>query len=161
MRRTITVACLMVWLVAACGGGDRGPDRIVRRFFRALNDKDVNLVLSCVDPKQERFLRATFRVVEKATGVPVDDLLEMLPGLHQAFGSHMREDFRFTKVRIRSRDLSGDEARVTVSVESSYRSGGLVTTRLEHFDFALEKFEEAGWRIVSVAMVRSESPTGS
>ncbi|HEX2122767.1 MAG TPA: hypothetical protein VHL59_14110 [Thermoanaerobaculia bacterium] len=161
MRRTIAVAGLMVFLFAACGGGNRGPDRTVRRFFSALNDRDVNQMLSCVDPRQERLLRATFRLVEKATGLPVDEILEMLPGLHQAFGSHMREDFRFTNVRVRSRDVSRDSARLTVSVKSSYRTGGLVTTRLEHFEFMLEKFEEAGWRIVSVAVVQSDESGSS
>jgi hypothetical protein len=152
MRRAGAWFCLLL-IVAACGGGNRGPDRTVRRFFRALNEKDVHQMLTCVDPRQERLLRATFRMVEKVTGLPVDDILEMIPGLHQAFGDHIREDFRFTNVRIRSRDVSGNSARVTVSVKSSYRSRGLVTTRHEHFEFALEEFEEAGWRIVSVAIV--------
>jgi hypothetical protein len=153
MRRIVLVACLLSLVLAACSGGNRGPDRTIRRFFRGLNEKDVNQVLSCVDPRQERFLRATFRVVEKATGLPVDDILEMLPGLHQAFGQHLREDFRFANIRVRTREIDGDTARVTVSVKSSYRSGSLVTTRVEHFDFALEKFEKVGWRIVSVTIV--------
>lgn len=149
MRRRALFGSLLL-LVLACGGADRGPDRIVRRFFRALNDRDVNQVLSCVDPRQERLLRATFRLVEKATGLPVDDILEMLPGLHQAFGDQIREDFRFTNIRIHSRSVAGNTARLVVSVKSSYRSGTFVTERLEHFEFTLEKFDEAGWRIVAV-----------
>ena len=153
MKRAVSL-CVLVLLMSGCSGGNRGPDRTVRRFFRAMNEKDVNQLLSCVDPKQERLLRATFRLVEKTIGLPVEGLLKMLPGLHQAFGEHMPEDFRFTNVRVQSRYLSGNTARLTVSVKSSCRSGGPVTTRLEHFELTLEEFEEEGRGIVAVGMVQ-------
>jgi hypothetical protein len=121
-----------------------------------MNEKDVNRLLSCVEPRQERMLRATFRLIEKATGIPIDDVLELLPGLHQAFGDQVSEDFRFAQIRVRSRDVSGTTARLRVSVRSTYRSGGVVSTQDEEFEFALENFEEAGWRIVAVSPAPAE-----
>lgn len=152
MKRITSTVLLLLLSAAlgACSGRERGPDRTVRRFFRAMNEKDVNQLLSCVDPKQERMLKATFRLIEKATGFPMDDVFELLPGLHQAFGAQIREDFRFTKIRIRSRDVSGTTAKLVVSVNSLYRSGTRETKRLEDFEFTLEQFEEAGWRITGV-----------
>lgn len=143
---------LAVVTVVSCGRAERGPERTVRRFFRAMNDKDVNQLLSCIDPRQERMLKATFRLIEKATGFPVDDLIELIPGLSQAFGDRVPEDVRFARIRVRSRDVSGTTARMRVSARATYRSGALVSTRDEELDFTLEDFEEAGWRIVAVTV---------
>jgi hypothetical protein len=148
-RRPAVALPLLLLVLLGCGGG-RGPDRTVRRFFRAMNDKDVSQLLSCIDPRQERMMRAAFRLVEKATGFPIDDFFELLPGLQQAFGDQLREDFRFSQLRIRSREITGTTARVLVSVKSTYRSGSLRSTRTEELEFSLEEFEDAGWRIISI-----------
>lgn len=154
MFRQVRVPALFLAFAAmalvSCGRAEPGPERTVRRFFRAMNEKDVNRLLSCVDPRQERIFKATFRLIEKATGFPVDDLFEILPGLHEAFGDRVPEDFRFAQVRVRSREVSGTTARLRVSVKTTYRSGSLISTQTEELEFALEHFEEAGWRIIGV-----------
>lgn len=151
MSRIVRARLLLsLLLLLACGGGS-GPDRTIRRFFRAMNEKDVNQFLSCIDLRQERMMRAAFRLVEKATGFPVDDLFELLPGLHQAFGDQLQEDFRFSNIRIRSREIAGHTARLLVSVQSTYRSGDLCSTRTEDLEFTLMRFDEAGWRITAIS----------
>jgi hypothetical protein len=143
---TLIASALLVW---GCTSR-RGPERTVLRFFHAMNDKDVNLLLTCFDPRQERLFRATFRLVEKATGFPITDVFELLPGLNQAFGGQAPEDFRFSQVRVVSRDIDGTSARLGVTVRATYRTGGRESVRTEHLEFLLEKFDEDGWRIIGV-----------
>jgi hypothetical protein len=133
----------------ACGPS-HAPENVVMRFFRAVNDKDINRLLQCVDPRQERMYRATFRIIERATGVPLHDLLEVVPGLAQIFGDQMAEDIRFSEIRVLSREVSRDTATVRVSLRSTYRSGRESRTQRESMEFVLERFDKAGWRITHV-----------
>lgn len=150
--RMAMIAFAIGGLTMQCGGDSRarGPEKTVRRFFRAMNEKDVNRLLTCFDPRQERMFRATFRLVENATGFPVADMFELLPGLHQAFGASTPEDFRFTELRVLSRDVDRETAAITVSVKALYRSGRREQMQTERIEFRLEHFEEDGWRIVDV-----------
>jgi hypothetical protein len=152
-RVSVTIAFMMTAIVvitAGCGS-NRGPERTVRRFFRAMNEKDVNKLLACVDPRQERLFKATFRVLERATGFPLNDFFEMIPGLHQSFGSGTADDVHFSHMRIRSRKITGLTARVVVSVKATSRSRtGTSATSVQEIEFLLENFEEAGWRITGL-----------
>jgi hypothetical protein len=165
MARTDRIALLLLSIAilsvaVSCRRHERGPELAVRRFFRAMNEKDVNQLLSCVDPRQERMFKATFRLVEKATGFPLDDVLELLPGLHQAFGSEMPEDIHFTRIRVRSREHFGTKARLRVTVRSTYRARGMVSAQDESFEFTLEYFREHGWRIVSMYALAPDANRG-
>lgn len=144
-------------VLAACSHRETGPDRTVRRFFRAMNEKDVTQMLSCFDPRQERMFKASFRLAEKVTGFPVADFFELVPGLHQAFGASIHDDFRFSHVRIRSRDITGTTALVRVSVKSTVRVHGIESSRVDDVEFTLARFEEGGWRIVAIRPERRES----
>jgi hypothetical protein len=155
LRRTrfaFLAACLFAALLvgsAACGPS-RAPENVVHRFFRAVNDKDINRLLQCVDPRQERMYRATFRIIERATGVPLHDLLEVVPGLTQIIGDQITEDIHFSEIGVLSREVSRDTATVRVSVNSTYRSGRESRTQRENMEFVLERFDKAGWRITHV-----------
>lgn len=129
-----------------------GPDRTVRKFVKAMNDKDVNVLLTCVDPKQERMFRAAFRIAEKISGYrfPVEDLLEILPGLNQLLGDQLQEDFSFSEMRILARSVSGGTARLTASVTSVIKSQGTRRSQTDNIEFVLRQFEEEGWRIVEI-----------
>jgi hypothetical protein len=140
---------LTLMLVGACQLGPR-PEATVRRFLQSLNDKDVNLMLTCVDPRQERMLRAAFRIVESLTGFPLQDLFELFPGLNQIFGQRNPEDFRFSNIRVTDRSVEGELAQVTVSLTSHIRSQGVEQTRQEKVRFRLQKFEGFGWRIIEI-----------
>jgi hypothetical protein len=141
------VAPLAICALIACGHGPT-PERTVRRFFRAMNEKDINQLLTCFDPRQERLFKATFRIVEKSTGVPLHDLFEMMPGLQQAFGDQGPEDFSYSNIRVLSRKVSDSEALISVSAKATYRSRRQEQSQIEKFDFVLQRFEDAGWRII-------------
>jgi hypothetical protein len=144
----VVFASLAVWSCQPASG----PDRTVRKFVKAMNDKDVNVVLTCVDPKQERMFRAAFRIVEKISGYrfPVEDLLDLLPGLNQLLGEQLQEDFSFSNMKILARSVSGDTARLTAAVTSVIKSQGTRRTQTDSVEFVLRQFEEEGWRIVEI-----------
>ena len=150
LTRTFRIALLLAIVTIACGGSGRGPDRTVRRLIAALNDRDVHRVLACIDPREERMLNASFRLVEKATGIPLNDIFELVPAIHQLRGGGLHDDVRFTRVRILRRTITGNTAHLVVGLTSMSRAGGAESTHDQQVDFVLENFEDGGWRVVGV-----------
>ena len=154
-RRPVLLALCAFTLVAvatsACSRTPR-PDDTVTRFLRAANEKDVNGMLGCVDPKQERMFRASFRIVEKVTGglLPVEDLLEMVPGLLGLFQNQLGEDFSFRDVQVRRGTVKGEGSEVMVVLTLWQRSRGSEKTDRRVLWFALRRFDDVGWRITGI-----------
>lgn len=140
----------VVLAMPACANSAR-PEATVRRFIQAFNDKDLNNLLACVDPQQERMFRASFRLVDRFTGglLPLEDLLELVPGLYQVFQGRLSSDFRLRDIRVYKAKISGDEAEVTVLLTASMQSGRVQKDERQQLRFILRQFDE-GWRIVSV-----------
>lgn len=143
----LAALCLMS---AGCASVAR-PEATVEHFVQAFNEKDLNVMLSCVDPKQERMLRASLRVVEKLSGgrLAAEDLLEMIPGLYQMIQSQVSEDINFRDLDVGRGQISGENAEVPVSLTVLTRSRGLENARQKQFLFVLRQFDE-GWRIVGI-----------
>jgi hypothetical protein len=95
--------------------------------------------------------RASLRVIEKLTGgrLPVEDLLELVPGMYQMIQSQVSEDVNFRDVHIGRGRVSGEDAEVPVSVKVWTRSRGSENTQQQELRFALRRFDE-GWRIVGI-----------
>jgi hypothetical protein len=123
----------------------------VKRFLRAINDKDLNLLLTCVDAKQERMFRASLRLIEKFTGgrLPVDDLLELVPGLYQLLQDRASEDINVRVVRVGKGRVTGEAAEVPATLIVSTTSRGLENAQEHILRFMLRRFKE-GWRIVGI-----------
>jgi hypothetical protein len=147
----LSLLVVHVCLFTACQS-ERRPESIVERFLQAVNDKDFDAVLACVAPQQERMFHATFRIVEKITGgkLPLDDLLQLLPGLYQIFQDRLPDDFSVRDVRVYRAKLEGGEAEVPVILTAVTRHSGVSGKAKQTVSFHLRQFEE-GWRIVGVA----------
>ena len=144
----ILVACSIT--ISGCRSVPR-PEVTVRSFVRAFNEKDFNVLLTCIDPKQERLFRASFRLVEKFTGgrLPVDEVLELIPGMYQMLQSQMPEDLNFEDARFGGSRVHGGEAVVPVSLMVVAKSRGVNETHPQELAFLLHRFDE-GWRIVGI-----------
>ena len=150
--RVLTALSLtFVLVVAGCKADRRGPEPVVERFIRSINDKDLNVLLTCVDPRQERLFRASFRIVERFTGgrLPVTDLLELVPGLYQIFQNNLDSDYHIRDFQVYRANINGEKAEVPVRFTTSVRNAGNVTDEPVRLRFRLERFEE-GWRIVGI-----------
>jgi len=133
--------------ISACASGPR-PENTVTRFLHAFNDKDMNVMLTCVDPRQERLFRGTFHLIERFTGFPVEDVLDVVPGLAQLVPQQQMDDVRFSDVRFVDRRVEAGEAEVTVSMTVEERRHGISSSTPATVRFSLQYFEEDGWRIV-------------
>ena|SRR5437879_1971964 len=96
-------------------------------------------------------LRASLRLIERLTGgrLPVEDLLELVPGMYQMLQSRVSEDINFRDVHVGKGRVSGGEANVPVSLTVSTKSRGLENTQQQNLRFALRRFD-GGWRIVGI-----------
>jgi hypothetical protein len=137
---------LMVVLHASCEIGTP-PGRVVRNFLYAANDKDVNAMLRCVDPRMERLFHGAFRIVETVSGVPVKTMLDILPGLAMIVPAGQLDELRFTKVKIVQENRTGRDAAVTVSLNYEQTVRGVRTSSVQTVQFRLRRFENEGWRI--------------
>ena len=144
-------AALLLFGFVACRKEEGGPEPVVERFLQALNAKDLNVVLGCIDPRQERMFRASFRLVEKFTGgkLPVEDLLELVPGLYQIFQEKLATDFTFRNVQVYRAKTNGGNTDVPVILTASTRTGSTQQDQVQRVHFVLRQFEE-GWRIVGI-----------
>ena len=141
---------IFCFAVPACAPGPR-PENTVGRFFRSMNDKDVNSLLRCIDPRQERMYRASFRMIERFSRgrIPVEDMLELVPGLYQLFQEQITEDFKFRDLRIGSARLSGGDATVPATVTVVTKTRGSGQAQSQNIIFTLRRFDE-GWRIIGI-----------
>ena len=150
-RKIAAFAIILAVLVTVSCTGISGPEVTVKHFIAPFNDKNVNTMLSCIDPRQEQLFRATFHIVEKLSGIPVEDLLEMLPGLAQLAGQSASQDIRFEETRVVRKEVSHETAYVTISTTVIKRAGNSVQREQAQMQFRLTKFDEQGWRITGVA----------
>jgi hypothetical protein len=95
--------------------------------------------------------RASFRLVEKFTGgkLPVEDLLDLLPGLYQIFQDKLATDFSFRNVQVYRAKANGGNIDVPVILTASTRNGSTQQDQVQRVRFVLHQFEE-GWRIVGI-----------
>ena len=146
----------MAWAIltvgfVGCQSTGHAPEPVVERFLRAVNDKDLNTILTCIDPRQERMFRASFRLLEKFTGgkLPVEDLLELVPGLYQILQNKLAADFSFRNVQVYRAKTNGGDTEVPVLLTTSTRTGAAQQDQVQRVRFILREFEE-GWRIVGI-----------
>jgi hypothetical protein len=139
-----TFALICIAALSNCGPSTR-PEKTVRTFVQAINDRDLNLLLTCIDPRQERMFRGGFRIIERFTNLPLQDILEMIPGLSQLFITDNFQQLNFSNVRVVRRSVHQDTAIITVSAQVS--SGSAIAENT--IDFVMQRFE-LSWRIMSI-----------
>ncbi len=145
------LAAVLLVVSSSCKKEESGPEPVVERFLQALNEKDVNTMLTCIDPKQERMFRASFRLAEKLTGgkLPMEDLLELIPGLYQIFQDRIGADFNYRNVQVYRAKANGGDAEVPVMLTASTRKGALQNDQVQRVRFVMRQFDD-GWRIVGI-----------
>lgn len=125
------------------------PLDVVYKFFNALNEKDINTAMTCVDPKYEKMYNATSNILESFIGVSIRDVADLFPALLEfaKYESGDTSDIRFEIKRVVSEDIAGDRATVVIDVEVQDETGQTVDGGLG--TVYLQKFNE-GWRIVDL-----------
>ncbi|MDD3894534.1 MAG: hypothetical protein PHU36_05880 [Syntrophomonadaceae bacterium] len=123
------------------------PVDIVNKFVQAINEKDVNAAISCMDPTTEKTYTAASSILSGVIGVEITDVMDLLPGLLEMSGSPVDLQMEITDVV--SQFISGNDATVVVNIKAlATDENGIQTPEGGQSSFRLHKFND-GWRITS------------
>lgn len=126
------------------------PSDTVNRFINAINDSDYNTLVSCLDPKIEKFYNAAGNIVGGLTGVKVQDVMDLFPALASHAGSQGEvEVLQFKNPEIVSEKIFGDTAYVTVKSEITGGNSSGIKPGMYRLIFVMKKFNE-GWRVTDI-----------
>lgn len=125
------------------------PHDVVYKFFNALNEKDFNTAITCLDPKYEKMYNATSNILQSFIGISLKDVADLFPALFEfaQYESGDTSDVRFEVKDIVSEEISGDKATVVVNLEVKDETGKVVDGG--NGAIYLQQFND-GWRIIDM-----------
>jgi carbon monoxide dehydrogenase subunit G len=128
------------------------PIDVVDKLINAINEKDINTAMSCMDPAEEKLYKAGSSILSGFIGVNLTDVADLLPGLFKYMQSSgdMKADLKLEVTDVVSQEISGDDATVVVRVKAlSTDENGRASDDAGEAKFWLHKFN-AGWRITKL-----------
>lgn len=128
------------------------PGDTVERFFTAFNDKDMDAMIGCLDPKYEKVYGAMSSIFGSLVGISGKDMMAFFPFMYElALEDPANADMEDLQIRAKvlSTRIDGDRAVVVVSAEVTDRRTGKVKDAGEDA-VNLRKFPDVGWRIVDL-----------
>lgn len=128
-----------------------GPDATVERFMDAFNDRDFDVMLTCIEPKEEKMARAVGNLMGKLVGLDFKDALALMPFIVDMAVAEDKEstDLIF-KYEILETQVDGKTAKVRVRVTTWDRKSNKATSEAEEGEINLRKFDPEGWRIIDL-----------
>lgn len=136
------------------------PSDTVEKFVQAFNDKDLNKLISCFDPKIEKAYNATSNILSNFLfGINLRDLADLFPVLYESLklASGDATDVKMKIVNIKSEEIFGNDATVVAEIELiTYDQKGLSSKDKCNFRFSLKKFDE-GWRIINTEIINIDN----
>jgi hypothetical protein len=125
--------------------GFPGPRKTVLTFVKAYNDRDINVLLTCVDSRIERGVRGMSNIIGGLFGVNSKDLFDILPMLAAVVGNQGGNP-QLENVQILSKSVSGDTAALIATMDE--RRTGAQGEQIAHLKILFRlKHEDTGWRI--------------
>jgi len=126
------------------------PEKVIYKFADAFNSMDLKTMFSCLDPKEEALYNSLPGLVGSFTGLPMDEMMNLVPFLIDE-GQSAGEigEYKMTVKRIVSKEVSGDDAIVHAEIHIRYddKDSGLLD-ETQVVKFVLKKFDQ-GWRIMN------------
>jgi len=157
------VPAAMYWaiaavVVAAAVGGIAGypawqrheAAAVAERFINAVDQKDMNTALSCMDPMVEKQYKSVGNITQGLLGVSLSDVANLVPllfsGMQEITGD--QTNYHMRVVQVVSDEVSGDSATVVLRVEmTNVDQNGATQTTTQNLSAKLRHFD-VGWRIV-------------
>lgn len=128
------------------------PKDVVNKFVNAINGKNINDAISCMDPKYELMYKGLSGALSGLTGgVQVSDLADLVPGMFDMFNQYGGGAMNYSLkiINVESEDISGDSATIRVNLEAKVTdTSGQSQVNDGEAVFTLQKFSQ-GWRIVN------------
>ncbi|NHM27193.1 hypothetical protein G7K71_09385 [Desulfofundulus sp. TPOSR] len=125
------------------------PVDTVTKFVNALNERDYNAAIECLDPKISKAFKATSNILSHFIGINITDILELFPALYEMTKPY-GGDIKINVKEVVFEESRGDNARVKINAEIiDIDEAGNARTEQWAPTFYLKKFEE-GWRIAGI-----------
>ena len=128
------------------------PINTVKKFISALNDKDVNTAVTCMDPKYEKLYSATSNILSKFTGgVNIKDIADLFPAICSLSKEEGNTaDAHMDIKNVVSTKINGDKAVIVVNLNiEETDDNGAASEESVRASFYLAKFSQ-GWRITDI-----------
>lgn len=124
------------------------PMDIVEKFIAAINEKDMNTAISCLDPAVEKAYKAGSSILSNFIGgVEITDLVDLGPALMEMM--HANGDATDLQMEVEkvSEQTSGNDSIIVVKIKAiETNSEGAQNTEEGNSTFKLHKYND-GWRI--------------
>lgn len=94
------------------------PVDIVYKFTNAVNERDLNTAVECLDPEKEMAYKGINAVFSKFVGFGTSDVANLIPFLYKTLrteGNYSDPYFKIAKIT--SKEIHGDNTKITVLVE--------------------------------------------
>lgn len=148
--KPISLIILMI-LILTFGGCEKVSQttNVVKKFISAINEKNFNNIMECLDPKYEKIYKAASQFSSLLSEGSIVKLDELLPNYSQ-LNNTSTLDFKFSNYNIVSEVITNDNSIVKVELTIDYTDlSGKNYSQKILTDFYLTKFSE-GWRIIDI-----------
>jgi len=128
------------------------PVNTVKKFINALNNKDMNTLITCMDPKYEKLYNGAGNIFSKFIGgINVKDVMDMFPAIYDLSKQGGNSaDIHVEIKSVVSQQINGDNAVIVVNIYGKNTDeSGIINEGPGQAAFYLTKFSE-GWRIVDI-----------
>jgi len=129
------------------------PMDTVEKFVNAVNEKDINTMVECLDPKYEKAYKATSNIFSNFIGgVKITDVVDLFPAIYEIAKTESGDqtDMRMAVKKVISEKREGDRAdiKLVIEVEKTDKAGKITTEQGIGY-FYLKKYND-GWRIIDL-----------
>jgi hypothetical protein len=132
--------------------GFPGPGRTILTFVKSYNDKDINLMLTCVDSRIERGVRGVSNILGGLIKVDPKDVFDVIPMVAAIVGNQPGSS-QLENPKIVQKSIAGDSASVIAAMdERTTLNQGEKVSHLKVL-FKLQH-EETGWRINGLQLIQ-------
>lgn len=150
--RSLVALAVVALLLTTPGCLPQHPADTVVKCFEALDEKDFDAVIDCLDPSVRRQFDAMSNIASNFLGgVQMKDILALSPTLFSFMkgASGSPADYRVEVVDVLEERVDGDRAVVVVRIRTvETDEDGRRVSREENAQAILKHFDDAGWRIV-------------
>lgn len=158
IRRSNPLIAIVLIAALAAGGfylfkllTPSGPMVTVNKFVDAINKKDINAMISYMDPKYEMAYKGLNNIISTFTGgANFGDVADLFPALYDIVGQSGTgiDDVKLKIHKVVSEDVTGSRATISVEAEIQHiDKSGNINSEKGVATFILQKFDSE-WRIM-------------